>query len=781
MQKRWSICVLVCLLGAFNSACAWTMGGFYSAPLFGAGKRMYVATAPDTTAPTILSVNSDKANGTYGVGEVIDIDLTFSEAITCTGNLVVTLETGTTDRAVNMTVSASSTATGNYTVQSGDTSADLTVASISGTCADLASSPNAMSNFTPATNLAANKALVIDTSGGGGSGTLAVTIPDMTASNFTSRTSCVAPCAVYFDAQTVSASSLTSRPFHELLYQWNFGDPVAGAAGTCTDGAPVARDAGQGSYCTGTVTGNANLDSKNYAEGPEAAHVFESPGTFTVTLTTSQGDSNFNSTLDTGEFKRGTVTVTVSDPNTVFSSTTACVANGATPVAGSNGCPSGATGLYNSGDADAVLATAITAGYRRLLFRRGDTFTFSTFYTVGAAGPGLIGAYGSGAKPIFLSSGASQLRVNASDWRVVDIKQDVNQTGPTYVGVYSDTTGVNNTLLLRVDTVGGQAFKTSGSSLGAVTSGLWDGIFVFDSTCSDPYHSADNGLNCYYVSGFRVALVGNHVDMNQWSEHGIRTYASRSVISHNTTEDIATGRSSITQRSLDWTGGEGAPASTYSGIAIQSQNREIGNGPGGAFGAMLTEQTNSNERCKDVIFERNFTNNIGLDMMCSQVSVRNNILRGTTRNISSKVTGSELTIVPMVTDVWWYNNTVTTTVTGDMAILYATDSGSRAGSDTTAIIFQNNLQYTPNDSTYGDNVTIFFANVVATTCASCNTNGSGELRTNPLFATYPPTAPSHLVPQSGSYAIGRGVAVPVWNDFFGSWQPATRDIGAVIH
>lgn len=115
----------------------------------------------DVTAPTISSVSSDKTNGSYTIGEVIDIDVTFSEIVTSAGNVTVTLETGDTDRMCTFAVSSASTGTCNYTVQVGDTSSDLTVSSISGTITDAAS--NAMSSFTPATNLAANKALVIDT------------------------------------------------------------------------------------------------------------------------------------------------------------------------------------------------------------------------------------------------------------------------------------------------------------------------------------------------------------------------------------------------------------------------------------------------------------------------------------------------------------------------------------------------------------------------------------------------------------------------------------------
>jgi hypothetical protein len=115
----------------------------------------------DSTAPTITNVSSDKTNGSYTVGEVIDIDVTFSEAVTSTGNVTVTLETGATDRTCTFTVTSATTGTCNYTVQAGDTTSDLTVSTISGAIADAAT--NAMSNFVPTTNLAANKAIIIDT------------------------------------------------------------------------------------------------------------------------------------------------------------------------------------------------------------------------------------------------------------------------------------------------------------------------------------------------------------------------------------------------------------------------------------------------------------------------------------------------------------------------------------------------------------------------------------------------------------------------------------------
>lgn len=134
-----------------------TSGGLVSIPT----DSLTVTVASDITPPTITNISSDKTDGYYKVGEVVDIDVTFSEVVTSTGDVTVTLETGTTDRTCTFTMTSGTTGTCNYTVQEGDTSPDLTVATISGTIKDAAL--NTMVVFEPVTNLAANKAIVIDT------------------------------------------------------------------------------------------------------------------------------------------------------------------------------------------------------------------------------------------------------------------------------------------------------------------------------------------------------------------------------------------------------------------------------------------------------------------------------------------------------------------------------------------------------------------------------------------------------------------------------------------
>ena len=79
-------------------------------------------------AQTVTSVSSTAANGTYKVGDVIPITVTFSANVTVTGTGTpqLTLETGSTDVVVDYTSgSGTSTLTFNYTVAAGHNSSDL--------------------------------------------------------------------------------------------------------------------------------------------------------------------------------------------------------------------------------------------------------------------------------------------------------------------------------------------------------------------------------------------------------------------------------------------------------------------------------------------------------------------------------------------------------------------------------------------------------------------------------------------------------------------------------
>jgi len=72
---------------------------------------------------------------------------------------------------------------------------------------------------------------------------------------------------VFFEAKTNSA---LTRPFHDIVYGWKFGDSSV----------PWAR---------GSQVGGPGVNDRNLAAGPVAAHVFEKPGTYTVCLTAFDG------------------------------------------------------------------------------------------------------------------------------------------------------------------------------------------------------------------------------------------------------------------------------------------------------------------------------------------------------------------------------------------------------------------------------------------------------------------------------------------------------------
>jgi hypothetical protein len=131
----------------------------------------------DTAVPTVVSLASSTANGTYRAGNTVDVTVQFTESVTVTtgtGTPTLLLETGTTDRsAVYTSGSGTDTLTFRYSVMAGDNSADLTQQSTSALALNGGVIADALGNnatltlpgITSATtgSLAANAAIVIDT------------------------------------------------------------------------------------------------------------------------------------------------------------------------------------------------------------------------------------------------------------------------------------------------------------------------------------------------------------------------------------------------------------------------------------------------------------------------------------------------------------------------------------------------------------------------------------------------------------------------------------------
>jgi PKD repeat protein len=136
------------------------------------------------------------------------------------------------------------------------------------------------------------------------------------------------------------------------------------------------------------------------AGGPLGAHVYTSPGTYTVTLVVNDGTSS----------RQTTTTITVIDQDTFYSGKTICVSTD-----GSTGWgPSGAT--YTTTIPDLSYNTTLS-GYR-ILFKRGQDFSGDAASTINITTnltDAMIGAAGSGADPIITSCTIGSYRPQAAD------------------------------------------------------------------------------------------------------------------------------------------------------------------------------------------------------------------------------------------------------------------------------------------------------------------------------------------------------------------------------
>ncbi len=124
----------------------------------------YVLTSADPK-PTIASATSTTTDGSYKIGDEINITLNFSEAVTLSssGSVAITLETGTTDQTVTISsISSATSASATYTVQAGDVSSDLTVSSVSVSGSLTDATGQSMTNFTVGSNLASSSNIVVD-------------------------------------------------------------------------------------------------------------------------------------------------------------------------------------------------------------------------------------------------------------------------------------------------------------------------------------------------------------------------------------------------------------------------------------------------------------------------------------------------------------------------------------------------------------------------------------------------------------------------------------------
>ncbi len=283
----------------------------------------------------------------------------------------------------------------------------------------------------------------------------------LTPSVSASRTSCTAPCGVFFDA--TATAGLSGSDYVGANWNWDFGDPSSPHRG---------------------------------AIGFVVAHVFDSPGTYQVTTRVHDlaGAAGLATTTITVSPMSGTtyyVSASGSDSNAGTSTTTAFSTLGhALTLAGTN---------------------------KSILLRRGDSFGMNSVFTVsGVSGPFLIGAYSdpadpSSAAPIVSSSASQIANVLSPDIRLTDLHL-VETAGGSGIGFAN----APNALVERVEIEGVGSASVSGL-LSFGIDGSDTPIFFFDDHAHDFI-----GYGLYGSKTNDFAMVGTTIDSFTGGEHGVR-------------------------------------------------------------------------------------------------------------------------------------------------------------------------------------------------------------------------------------------------------------------
>jgi hypothetical protein len=591
------------------------------------------------------------------------------------------------------------------------------------------------------------------------------------------RTSGVAPLAVFFDASDTTDTTFTTRPFHELEYKWAFGDAASGI------------------WTTGSQRG---VNSRNAATGPVAAHVFETPGTYTVTLSIYNGTDTVTTTTD----------ITVTDPATVFAGTnTICFSN----TTAFSGCPTGATQVTTT-DFSAAIAGYQATG-KRLLFRRGDRFTTPGGAILTATGPGIVGSFGTGSLPVVelhsndtdtsMLSLSSRTTPAFSDWRLMDLEFDGMLNG--FSNGLGSGGGMAQLTVLRVTLRNlTTAFGCDGtmaawwnSHQGPYNQSV-DQTAIVDSAAI-PGANSQYGA---YLSGNRLAFMGNSLDVggNQviTNSHGASMinpstgtpykgshvtrwhYLGKAVIGNNDIMRPGFDRATIKLHAPTWSNGV-PPANQpwqgdgYSKQVVISDNRfvDFANPWSVAVGP---QNGVTDERVRDIILERNEhvttpTSQVSQVIRAYEVTIRNNLFRGGGGNGQTAVMINVDGLEPPAHDVRVYNNTQYSADAVPSSQFVMVDIRSALVSD---ITIKNNLAYAPNASG-----PLLYANAGATNVVAANNSTNTQVKNANPFIALSPSAIADFRLRTASYAKGSGTPIPgVFSDFLGNRRGATLDIGA---
>lgn len=586
-----------------------------------------------------------------------------------------------------------------------------------------------------------------------------------------SRTSCVAPCAVFFDAVNTTTPDVwnsgvvqpSNGDYASYYYKWNFGDDPN--AVWWTDG-----------------------KKKNQATNYVAGHVYENTGTYIASL---------DITDTAGQKHSYEQQITVQ----AFSGTTYYVSSSSGSDSYDGLCPTHVSG--NCGPFASFSKGMSMAGTnKRILFKRTDSWTTGTTSIISAQGPGIIGAYynsdgsddATKAKPIIQFSGSNsplfRIGPGVSDWRLMDLDlrgPNVigSAAGAIHIGLTGVSTPTSRFLALRISA---QYFT------GAVIT-RWGNndnpeTFIVDSSFPG------NGM---YIAGYHLAVLGVSSTALTDGEHVLRVWhARKSLIAHNILMDPKPSKHSLKFHNEK---GVNPPPAKYNIIAY---NKFRGDGWSVAYGP---QDEQSNESMEDAVFEGNeflydTGVNAGLILSARHVTVRNNVFNmnggsnpvavsilhrgiepapadiriiGNTAGHATADTQSQFVHISSdATNILLRNNLAVWTYPGseDFQGLVVTDSGFNLGE----LDSEYNLWFSPSPGPIFAWVGYTMYRFPAWQALGKDTHSLGV---NPLLVNVN-TGDLHL--QTSSPPRDKGTQAPVFEDFDGNPRPSpvngAYDIGA---
>lgn len=555
-----------------------------------------------------------------------------------------------------------------------------------------------------------------------GSTLVSAGVSTVTASLSASVISGPAPLGVFFDA-TATTSTETASAWRDVLYAFDYGDASSGVY----------------TYGAQQLSKNRNLG------GPCGGHVYETPGTYTAHLWAYDGSC----------YQHKTVTITVQDPDSVYSGTnTICCSTSGDFT----GAPAGSS---NQTVATFQAAVALLATGKRVLLQRSDAWSSSGVATLtGTINDARIGSFGSGSKATVTKTGLHNFitlnPTSMSNFAMMDLSLNGAGFAAAGVSVYTGKQIAGLTMHNIAHTNASGLIITTGT-------GRSDNTTIHKAEITAIVGGAGN--NGLYLAGANLAVIDSLIDNTTAAEHCLRcAYVGKGFISGLTSTRPATnGKAALTVRAPAYAGGGvvNLPANSYTEFVVVSNCTLSGNTS--IISSFSPSSTANDERVRKCVFEANHVIATGVNAAYGCVfqsldSVsRNNVYNmtgGADYPSAISVTAATLVIPDAIVS---YNDTL---YIGDAT---NTTTMFGAGATTTNNVVKNGLVYCPSST----NVTVISGTGVVT--ASNNTSNANAKTVNPQFVNG-----SGLLSAYSDFAIGSaspykafGASVPVFVDGFG--------------